>query len=47
VGVANQVAAPPDAGLTKALSLLVLVLMLGAIVYAGWIAIRYWSDIGV
>lgn len=37
----------PNAGLTKALSLLVIVLMLGSIVYATWIAIRNWSHIGV
>ena len=43
----NQVEAPPGAGLTKALSLLVIVLMLGAIAYAAWTAIRNWSHIGV
>ena len=37
----------PAAGLTRALSLLVLSLMLGSIIYAAWIAIRNWSHIGV
>lgn len=34
-------------GLTRALTVLVLVLMLGAILYSGWIAIQNWSHIGV
>ncbi len=34
-------------GLTRALTLLVLVLMLAAILYSGWIAIQNWSHIGV
>lgn len=42
-----QVDAPPRAGLTKALSLFIIVLMLAAIVYAASIAIRNWSAIGV
>ena len=42
-----QVDAPPRAGLTKALSLFIIVLMLAAIVYATAIAIRNWSAIGV
>lgn len=43
----DKIAVPPGAGLTKALSLVLIGLMLGAIAYAAWIAIRYWSDIGV
>jgi hypothetical protein len=38
---------PPAAGLSRVLSLVMIALMLGAIVYAAWIAIRYWGDIGV
>jgi hypothetical protein len=37
----------PVTGLARALSLLVIALMLGAIVYAAAIAVRYWSAIGV
>ena len=47
VRVPHQVDAPPRAGLTKALSLLIIALMLGAIIYATAIAIRNWSHIGV
>jgi hypothetical protein len=43
----NHNDAPPGASLTKALSLLMMALMLGAIGYAAWIAMRYWSHIGV
>ncbi|HEX3274263.1 MAG TPA: hypothetical protein VHR43_05355 [Gemmatimonadales bacterium] len=38
---------PPRAGLTRALSFLIIGLMLAAVCYAGWIAVRYWGDIGV
>jgi hypothetical protein len=38
---------PPAAGLSRILSLVMIALMLGAIAYAAWIAVRYWSDIGV
>ena len=37
----------PAVGLTRALSLLMIALMLGAIFYAAAIAIRNWSAIGV
>jgi len=37
----------PATGLARALSLLTIALMLGSIVYAAAIAIRYWSTIGV
>lgn len=37
----------PAAGLGRALSLLVLALMVGSILFAAWIAIRNWSHIGV
>jgi hypothetical protein len=47
VRVPTQVDTPPGAGLTKALSLLIIVLMLAAIIYAASIAIRYWSAITV
>lgn len=43
----NHSDAPPGAGLTKAVSLLMIALMLGAVAYAAWIAIRNWSHIGV
>lgn len=39
--------APRVAGLTKGLALLVLILMLVAIIYSTWIAIRNWAHIGV
>lgn len=39
--------APPAAALTRALSLVIVALMLVAAVYATWIAIRNWSHIGV
>jgi hypothetical protein len=42
-----SLSSPPAAGVTKALSALVIALMLGAIIYATWIAIRNWSHIGV
>jgi hypothetical protein len=42
-----SLSSPPAAGVTKALSALVIALMLGAIIYAAWIAIRNWSHIGV
>jgi hypothetical protein len=45
--VPNHSDAPPGAGLIKAVSLLTIALMLVAIAYAGWIAIRNWSHIGV
>jgi hypothetical protein len=45
--VPNHSDAPPGAGLIKALSLLMIALMLGAIAFAAWITIRYWSHIGV
>jgi hypothetical protein len=45
--VRNHSDAPPAAGLTRALSLFMIALMLGAIAYAAWITIRYWKDIGV
>jgi hypothetical protein len=38
---------PPAAGITKALAMLVIALMLGSIIYAAYIAIRNWSHIGV
>jgi NADH:ubiquinone oxidoreductase subunit 4 (subunit M) len=38
---------PPASGVTKALSLVVIALMVVAIIYAAWIAIRNWSHIGV
>jgi hypothetical protein len=38
---------PPAAGLSRMLSLVMIVLMLCAIAYATWIAIRYWGDIRV
>lgn len=38
---------PPRAGLVRALSFLIIGLMLAAVGYAGWIAARYWGDIGV
>jgi hypothetical protein len=47
VRVPTQVDTPPGAGVTKALSLLIIVLMLAAIIYAASIAIRYWSAITV
>jgi hypothetical protein len=47
VRVPDQVDAPPGAGVTKALSLFIIVLMLAAIAYAGLIAVRNWSAIGV
>jgi len=47
LNVPNYSDAPPGAGLTKALSLLMIALMLGAIGYAAWIAMRYWRHIGV
>ena len=47
VRVPPQVDAPPGAALTKALSLLMIVLMLAAIVYTAAIAIRYWGTITV
>jgi hypothetical protein len=43
----SQPNVPPAAALSRALSLVMIVLMLGAIAYAAWIAIRYWNDIGV
>lgn len=39
--------APQPAGLMKGLALLVLILMLGAIIYSTWIAVRNWAHIGV
>lgn len=42
-----SLSSPPAAGVTKALAVLVIALMLVAIVYATWIAIRNWSHIGV
>ena len=45
--VPTQVETPPRAGLTRALSLLTIVLMLGAIAYAVWIVLENWSAIGV
>jgi hypothetical protein len=45
--VPNHGDVAPGAGLTKALSLLMIALMLGSMVYAAWIAIRNWSHIGV
>lgn len=47
VRVPTQVDTPPGAGVTKALSLLMIVLMLAAIVYTAAIAIRYWGTITV
>jgi len=43
----NHFDAPPGIGLVRVLCLLTIALMLGAIAYAAWIAIRYWGDIGV
>jgi hypothetical protein len=43
----NDFDAPRGTGLVRALCLLTIALMLGAIAYAAWIAIRYWGDIGV
>jgi hypothetical protein len=43
----SQPHVPPAAGLSRTLSLVMIALMLGAIAYAAWIALRYWSDIGV
>lgn len=37
----------PARGLTRALFLLILLLMLGALVYTAWIAISYAGQIGV
>jgi hypothetical protein len=45
--VPNHDDVAPGAGLTKALSLLIIALMLGSIAYAAWIAIRNWSHVGV
>ena len=42
-----SLSSPPATGVTKALSLLVIALMVVAIIYATWIAIRNWSHIGV
>ncbi|HET9983095.1 MAG TPA: hypothetical protein VFQ38_05900 [Longimicrobiales bacterium] len=40
--------APPSGlGLTRALGLLVLALMLVAVVYSAWIGVRYFGHIGV
>jgi hypothetical protein len=47
VRVPIQVDAPPGAAVTKALSLLIIVLMLASIVYTASIVIRNWSAIGV
>ena len=38
---------PPGTGLTRALSVVMIVLMLGAIIYASWIVLRNWHHIGV
>jgi hypothetical protein len=38
---------PPATALTRALSLLMIALMLVAIAYCSWIAIRNWSHISV
>ncbi len=38
---------PPAAGIIRALSLLMIALMVGAIIYATWIVIANWSHIGV
>ena len=38
---------PPATALTRALSLLMIALMLVAIVYSFWIAMRNWSHISV
>ena len=43
----SSLSSPPAAGVTKALSVLVIALMLGSIIYAACIAIRNWSHIGV
>jgi hypothetical protein len=45
--VSNHDEAPPGVGLTKAVCLLIIALMLGSIAYTAWIAIRNWSHIGV
>ncbi len=37
----------PAPGLTRALFLLILLLMVGAVVYAAWMAITYAGQIGV
>ena len=42
-----SLSSPPAAGVTKALLWLVIALMVVAIIYAVWIAIRNWSHIGV
>ena len=38
---------PPAVGLTKALSLVIIVLILAAAGYAAWIAVVNWNAIGV
>ena len=47
VRVPTQVDTPPGAGVTKALSLLMIALMLAAIIYTASIAVRNWSAIAV
>ena len=42
-----DLSSPPAASVTRPLAGLVIVLMLVAVVYATWIAIRNWSHIGV
>lgn len=37
----------PAARLSRVLSLVVIALMVAAIAYSGWIALRNWSHIGV
>ena len=43
----NDPSPPPAATLTRALTLLMIVLMLAAMIYAGWIAAINWSHISV
>lgn len=47
VDVPEPSESPPAAGLTRILSLVMIALMLGSIIYAAWIALVNWSHIGV
>jgi uncharacterized protein HemX len=43
----SQSEIPSGSGLTRALCLLTIALILAAVVYSLWIAVRYWSQISV